>query len=206
MLAGLQRLPSSLLRPRAHRGRLRAAWGAGLATTSSPSAQVGPAAPASCPPAPAGRLPLARQPNAPAPPAPPAPPALQLRSPHHLQRQRPAAPRPERQESSAPTASPSFPAGHAQGAKPPLDWSQLYTAAKLAQWSGYCYLSEAELQAALQGEPISLVAQGRSRFTSWCAAGAAAGGGGGCREGGWGGCWWLGRLLPLLVVVALLCK
>jgi hypothetical protein len=138
----LHRLPSSLLRPRGGRGRLRAAWDAGISTASSPSqvrAPRRPLPPAAPPPCAPGAWRSGRPPAAPHGPAPRRPPA-------------------------------------AQGRRAQLDWQQLFTAAKLAQWSGLCYLGEAELQQALQGHTISLVAQGRSRFTSWCAA--AAGGDG----------------------------
>jgi hypothetical protein len=85
----------------------------------------------------------------------------------------PAAPEPQPTHALTRLLQPLFPVQQDQrqqqqaGSKAELGWRELFTAAKLAQWSGLCYLHAAELQAALQGQPMSLVAQGRSRSTSW---------------------------------------
>jgi hypothetical protein len=58
--------------------------------------------------------------------------------------------------------------------KTALSWSQLHRASRLAHWSGFCYLPWDELPAAVEAENLSLVACGRTKFTSWWGVGMLA--------------------------------
>ncbi|KAG2489820.1 hypothetical protein HYH03_011769 [Edaphochlamys debaryana] len=49
-------------------------------------------------------------------------------------------------------------------------WPSLYAASKLALWSGFCYSDQPSLEAALGAEGLSLVAYGRTSYTSWYVA------------------------------------
>lgn len=50
----------------------------------------------------------------------------------------------------------------------PLEWYELYDAAKLAAWSGLCYYSDsATVRAALQADGLTLIDEGRNSQTSW---------------------------------------
>lgn len=54
-----------------------------------------------------------------------------------------------------------------QAAPPALTWRELHRAAKLAQWSGFCYIPQDELPAAVAAEGLQLLASGRNAYTSW---------------------------------------
>ena len=49
-----------------------------------------------------------------------------------------------------------------------LAWVELQEAAQLARLSGLCYVPPEELEAQLQAEGLSLLGQGRDKYTSWC--------------------------------------
>ncbi|KAG2435917.1 hypothetical protein HXX76_007112 [Chlamydomonas incerta] len=59
---------------------------------------------------------------------------------------------------------------HRKGAELSGDWRALYLGARLASWSGLCYLPPQELQAGLAGEGLELVAYGRTAYTCWYVA------------------------------------
>jgi hypothetical protein len=52
-------------------------------------------------------------------------------------------------------------------------WAELHRAAQIAAWSGLCYLTAAELPAAIQqqhGGSLTLLASGRNEYTAWFVA------------------------------------
>lgn len=54
-----------------------------------------------------------------------------------------------------------------QGPPPPLTWQQLHEASKMAVWSGLCYVAQDQLSSCLASEGQTLLASGRTPFTSW---------------------------------------
>ncbi|KAG2433103.1 hypothetical protein HYH02_012806 [Chlamydomonas schloesseri] len=59
---------------------------------------------------------------------------------------------------------------HRKGLELSDDWRALYLGARLAAWSGLCYLPQPELEAGLAGEGLQLVAYGRTAYTCWYVA------------------------------------
>ncbi|PNW71802.1 hypothetical protein CHLRE_16g688700v5 [Chlamydomonas reinhardtii] len=62
------------------------------------------------------------------------------------------------------------PLHHRKGPELSGDWRALYLGARLASWSGLCYLPQPELEAGLAGEGLQLVAYGRTAYTCWYVA------------------------------------